>query len=57
MPLEGLDRRLAVERPQPDGPISAAGDDARAVGRKGHAPEPAVMPLERLGRQLAVERP
>ena len=57
MTLEGFGRGLAVERPQPDRAVQAAGDDARAVGREGDAEDRALVTLERRGGGLAVERP
>ena len=50
-------RGFAVERPQPDGAVVAAGDDARAVGRERDALDRAIVTLEGFGRGLAVERP
>ena len=55
--LEGFGRGLAVERPQPDRAVPAAGDDARAVGREGDAQDRVFVTLEGFGRGLAVERP
>src|SRR5260370_38685469 len=60
MRLKGLGRVVAEEPAEADHAgraVSATGDDARAVGREGHAPDLAVMPLEGLGRGLAVEHP
>src|SRR5258708_5250294 len=54
---EGLGGGLAVERPQPDGSVRARGNDARAIGRKGHARDLAVVPPEWVGGGPAVERP
>ena len=46
MALEGVGGGFAVEGPEPDGPVSAARDDAVARRVEGDAPDLALMALE-----------